>query len=295
MPRARRWMRDAGRTEPRRQVGGGQRREFADRRQPPALQDVERPRCACRSASRRRDRPRRVGAAVDLPGELLKDREWNVAQRHSGIAGRDRDATAGAGQQDRRGLRDGDGNLRRAGTREMLGYRLRVAEQPLQARHIEHDRPARMPLEARRKLPRDRHQPVGRPIGSVQGGVEITGVTWRRTTSGTRGSGLGGLGSRDVWVIRDLPEPRAPSPEPGQREHLAGRNVGNRRREIVVRRDGHDSSRRLTDPRRARGRAHRAHGNHPRPDRQAAAAAGCARCSRPIRPPQRCRRARARS
>ena len=98
-------------------------------------------------------------------------------QRLSRIAGRDGDASAGAGQQDRRGLRDGDRHLRRAGTREMLGYRARVAEQPLQAGHIEHDRAAGTPFDARRKLPRDRHQPIGgRAVAIVQRGVEITGV-----------------------------------------------------------------------------------------------------------------------
>ena len=98
-------------------------------------------------------------------------------QRLSRIAGRDGDASAGAGQQDRRGLRHGDRHLRRAGSREMLGYRARVAEEPLQAGHIEHDRTAGTPLDARRKLPRDRHQPIdGRAIAIVQRGVKITGV-----------------------------------------------------------------------------------------------------------------------
>ena len=169
---------DAGRTEPRRQVGGGQCREFADRRQPPPRQDVERPRGACRSAaSRTRSAGGRIKVGVDLGGEILKDGEWNVMQRLSRIAGRDGDASAGAGQQDRRGLRDGDRHLRRAGTREMLGYRARVAEQPLQAGHIEHDRAAGTPFDARRKLPRDRHQPIEWPPRRlVQRGVEFTGV-----------------------------------------------------------------------------------------------------------------------
>ena len=171
-------VRDAGRTEPRRQVGSGQCCEFADRRQPPPRQDVERPRGACRSAAgRTRSAGGRIKIGVDLGGELLKDGEWNVMQRLSRIAGRDGDASAGAGQQDRRGLRGGNRHLRRAGTREMLGYRARIAEQPLQAGHIEHDRAAGTAFDARRKVARDRHQPIDRcPIGLVQGGVELAGV-----------------------------------------------------------------------------------------------------------------------
>ena len=266
-------QRDAGGAEPRRQRRGRQRRKLAERRQPPALQDVERP--------RGRADPRRAGrvwpavastAASISPASCCENGERNVAQRHVGIAGRDRDAAARRAPAAIAAVCEtAIADLRRAGTGEMLGNRRGSPSSrcspdtssttvPPGCRSIRGEKSRAIAIS----------RSVAR-IGIVQGGVEITEVR------GFAGSGLGspsaGLSGRldphsvvasPVGLEPRRPESRSVGSTAATDENTSRRlDVRNRRREIVVRRDGHGSSRRRADPRHARGGANGAHGDRP--------------------------------
>ena len=65
-----------------------------------------------------------------------------------------------AREQHRRDLRVGNGHPRRPGLYQIAGDRRRLSQQPLQPGDIEHDAATRPPLDARREIVRDCHEPI---------------------------------------------------------------------------------------------------------------------------------------
>ena len=257
--------RHAVRAEPRRQAGGGQRRELADRRQSPPRRtsNVRGARADWRRAGR--DRPASASAESISPASCSRTASGTSCSATSGSPTATIHPAAGAGQQRspstakrrwqpaaRRHARDARQSMRRRRT-AAAGPRRRARPSRRGAVRCAARSRARSPSAVRSP---DRHRARRRRDSrSLRIGARGLGARGSENATGAASFLFAGAGSLETRALDNRRPARAPAFAPGAtagsraREHVGRLDVGDRRREIVVRRDGHDSSRRRTDPR----------------------------------------------